>query len=515
MDYIRRHWRGELSLGVSFWVNFALLNALSVGVTQIDWGLGSLYPVTAARIALAHYFLPVIVVYPWQVIGLWRCCERRIAETDKLALARVIQLVVVFGVLGTFGNVIGVFPVAKDLFGLAFPSGKWQEWKITITNDGRRIHLVGSLGFGVSDEISQLLEANPHIEGIILDSSGGRLYEGRRLASLIWGGPLDTYSLSRCNSACTTAFVAGKRRFLATGASLGFHGYHSTLEAEVFDVDMADEEAIDRGIFERSGVAVAFLDQMFDASSKDMWYPTVDELLEANVVHAVVEHSQIAPPAELIEATEARDLAERALGKFPVYESIRKHEPELYEEMANAFADKLASGGSAAEFGAMGRAYLGPLTARLLPKTGDEEIVGFTRVLVETLRELEEKDPLGCMKFLYPGQYGPSGVSRYVDEDLSERMLSSMNDAIISGFEGEADAIDVAAAEAVIEDLWEPLGDEIAYLDTSYLRTRDDYARHCSAVALMYESILSKELAAASNALRYMMAGEDVGGVSR
>ena len=36
MNYIRKHWRGELSLAVSFWVNFGLLNFVFAGIAAMD-----------------------------------------------------------------------------------------------------------------------------------------------------------------------------------------------------------------------------------------------------------------------------------------------------------------------------------------------------------------------------------------------------------------------------------------------------------------------------------------------
>ena len=89
---------------------------------------------------------------------------------------------------------------------------------------------------------------------------------------------LDTYSPSSCYSACTTAFISGKNRFLGLGANLAFHQYgmiNKNLDAfdEVEKVRVEWQER-DLQMFQRQGVNPEFLAKIFDAVSDDYWYPT-------------------------------------------------------------------------------------------------------------------------------------------------------------------------------------------------------------------------------------------------
>jgi len=171
-----------------------------------------------------------------------------------------------------------------------------SEYTLDLKKNNTLVHLQGGLGLGVSDEVTQLLATHLDVNGIILDSQGGWIHEGQKLADLISSYGLDTYSLLGCYSACTTAFIAGKNRFLGPQANLAFHqytvpGFKSLQTDEV----LKKEEEKDRKIFQQQGVSAEFLEKLFNAPSDDLWYPPVEELLNAQVVHSFVNPSDIFP----------------------------------------------------------------------------------------------------------------------------------------------------------------------------------------------------------------------------
>ena len=171
-----------------------------------------------------------------------------------------------------------------------------SEYTLDLKKNNTLVHLQGGLGLGVSDEVTQLLATHLDVNGIILDSQGGWIHEGQKLADLISSYGLDTYSLLGCYSACTTAFIAGKNRFLGPQANLAFHqytvpGFKSLQTDEV----LKKEEEKDRKIFQQQGVSAEFLEKLFNAPFDDLWYPPVEELLNAQVVHSFVNPSDIFP----------------------------------------------------------------------------------------------------------------------------------------------------------------------------------------------------------------------------
>jgi len=157
------------------------------------------------------------------------------------------------------------------------------KYALTVVDGGSLIHLRGELEAGITRAVAKLLDKNPQARGIILDSGGGQIHEGRGLARVIRERGLATYTLRECASACTTAFLAGRERILGRAAKLGFHQYRSHTVLPAFDT--AEEQAKDRTLFEAQGIAPEFLDNIFAAGPDEMWWPTVDELRAGRAVH--------------------------------------------------------------------------------------------------------------------------------------------------------------------------------------------------------------------------------------
>jgi hypothetical protein len=89
-NYLVRHWRGELSLPVSYWVNGTLVS-LPAGLvdTYIDWDAIPLF-------AGMMFFVLLIGLFVWQVVGIWRSAtryEREYQEGWGYAAKGVILLV--------------------------------------------------------------------------------------------------------------------------------------------------------------------------------------------------------------------------------------------------------------------------------------------------------------------------------------------------------------------------------------------------------------------------------------
>lgn len=76
--YLRRHWRGELSLTRTFWLDCVLLNLLcAFMLTALCLVLAGepLDALLAACVLLAIIVL-VPALWAWQLVGLWRCARR-------------------------------------------------------------------------------------------------------------------------------------------------------------------------------------------------------------------------------------------------------------------------------------------------------------------------------------------------------------------------------------------------------------------------------------------------------
>ncbi len=241
----------------------------------------------AVTTAVIVYFVVVkLIIYPWQVVGVIRTCDFCIkSNTNRTwataALGTIILSlgVTLVSILNTYQSLL-VFK--QDL--IPKPSNQ-PEYSLELMKHKTLLLLHGPMEIGITQQVSRIIKQNPTIAGVILDSEGGQVYEGRGLARLILEHKLDTYVRNKCLSACTTVFVAGKRRILSMNARLGFHQYKTF--SGFPPIDIKKEQLKDRKIFNAQGVSATFMDKIFLQPPDSMWWPKIDELVDAGVVHQV------------------------------------------------------------------------------------------------------------------------------------------------------------------------------------------------------------------------------------
>jgi ATP-dependent protease ClpP protease subunit len=271
---------------LTFWVNFVLLffalNALE-RFTFPPYFRGE-WPVT---IAVVTFFVLVrVIIYPWQITGLIRCCGHHINSNINRTWVTAAQGVAVLSIAATLVATLESYQslafYKKSLLPAEYTLPE-PEYSLNLVSQESLIHLQGPFEVGITRTVTALVKNNPQVTGIVLDSIGGQIYEGRGLARMIRENSLDTYTTVECLSACTTAFVAGAVRTLGKNARLGFHQYKTY--SVIPSINVKNEQAKDREIFRKQGVSPEFLNKIFDTTPEDMWFPKADELLRANIIH--------------------------------------------------------------------------------------------------------------------------------------------------------------------------------------------------------------------------------------
>jgi hypothetical protein len=229
------------------------------------------------------------VLFVWQVVGTIRASEAYIKSSGFLAPVLGTQLALaglLFWVLTyTLDAWQMTLPVPDDLqTRLDFEAERAAKYSIEPSEDGLSLVLTGSLERGISDHLKKRLQANPNVSQIVLDSAGGNIFEARGLSNIVRENALNTLVISKCSSACTTVFIAGIERRLASSGKLGFHQIRIDATYPVLNASPLQQQDRDRAIFLQSGVAAWFLDVMYDKPATEMWYPTLTELVDARVV---------------------------------------------------------------------------------------------------------------------------------------------------------------------------------------------------------------------------------------
>jgi len=288
--YFSSHWHGDHSLAKSFWINNWLLSIV-IAAVLVYWlfvSVDTLSPIYFSRTALLILFISYFVIYPWQIIGLWRSSNRYIQEKNKTFWPRIVKFTVIIGLFGSIAGEIKDIEWHKVLVHDAFVLSKQHNYDVSI--DDNIMILNGDLDYGISDQVEKLVNQNPGVKTIVLNSDGGLLYEASQLSKTILLNSLNTYTNDGCSSACTIAYISGNKRFIHEKSYLGFHKYsYAHPKLKLSDLDLFEDQNEDAAFFRKRGVSKEFTNKMYQADSEDMWYPSISELQDHGVVHKVIE----------------------------------------------------------------------------------------------------------------------------------------------------------------------------------------------------------------------------------
>ena len=267
--YFERHWRGELSLGVSYWLNHFLLGAIggvvmSVGVAWVR-RTSSEVPVACLCFTLAILVLWV-GVQSWQIVGTWRSAARA-RDARRRRRANIVQALLRLNVL-TSGLLI--FGVLSPIGRAVVAGGSVAVPGTVLREGGRLIEFEGAIGKTSAAEFGRVLDASRPVV-VRLSSEGGLVAQARQIAAMIRARGLDTEVERRCVSACTIMFFAGRKRLLEGSGTLGFHSYAS---AALTPQALVRIEELDRQTYLAGGVEPGFVDSIFAVPPAKLWFPS-------------------------------------------------------------------------------------------------------------------------------------------------------------------------------------------------------------------------------------------------
>lgn len=290
--YLLAHWRGQQSLFWSFWINLLAVRVLVFNIQDLlapaeDQDYSGHALLVIAGLIVVHGLLLL-----WQLVGVVRAVESDFSRRGNLALVWAAQLGATVLFLLTAVYALGVVqwmqvsPVEPDpLTRMAREHA--SRYQLLIDPSGTLLSIEGSIETGISRAVSSQLQQNPRLRRVTLESRGGNVYEGRALARLFTQYQLDTRVEGVCASACTTAYAGGISRSAAPGAELGFHQYRLEASYAIIGVEIGDEQERDAELFISAGVSPEFVNKLFNSLPTDMWWPSLEELLEAGLVQEI------------------------------------------------------------------------------------------------------------------------------------------------------------------------------------------------------------------------------------
>ena len=283
-NYFRRHWSGHLSLPVSYWVNGALFSILALGAVRMLTGrLESSEASLQVLAGIAVVYIAVsTLLWVWSSVGIWRSAYWHRRRGGSAAWGLAARSLVLLSATATVFESKDLGLQAAEYGQLAMGRdslGKGAD--VQVSSDGHSLILRGTIVQGTARRFRYVLEGAPSVREVILTSEGGRMLEAERMGRSIRERKLDTRVDDHCMSACITLLLAGDMRTAPHLAKVGFHqpSFPGTSAAEM----RVSTEKL-RNDYLAAGVDGAFLWRALATPAEDMWFPTWDQLLDANVL---------------------------------------------------------------------------------------------------------------------------------------------------------------------------------------------------------------------------------------
>jgi hypothetical protein len=282
--FIGRYWRGEGNFWLSV-VIFSIVLPLGIIVLWSQWVGHTLQDTPQWRmIQAAAFFSVILLVGIWQLVGTWRAGAKDRTPSRWMLTRWAGRIAAVATGAVTLAFVALAPRIMTDLYADATDADRFGQAGYSVTVEGDRLIVSGSLAWGLLDKAERALAENSQIQIVVLEGPGGHVGVGTRLGDMIKARGLDTLTTEFCASACTEAFVAGKNRYLREGAKLGFHAVGGDSENAI---EMGKRRSIEH--MRAAGLTEDFIARSFETPADSLWYPTYDELREANVITEIVE----------------------------------------------------------------------------------------------------------------------------------------------------------------------------------------------------------------------------------
>jgi len=498
--WFARHWRGELPLASAFWINTVLVGALVPHLferlVQAKEAAGSTSLRAIAALTLVSVGV-MVLVQVWAATGTLRAARAHRAGGGHPAWSLLAGLaagcVLVSSCAGGAGFVAS--GEAAELLALASGHDALAPVEVRLSQDGRTLQLIGSLGTGSAQRVHDALKSAPGVREVRLMSGGGRVFEATLIAREIGNRRLDTYVEQVCASACTFLFLAGQERGATPNARIGFH------RASFGDLDSSDLPGNRRmtETYRAAGISPAFLERVQATSSKSMWFPTRDELIANHVVTRVALGGESSGGLAEAGIASQADLRAR-LARLPVWAGAERRFPGTLDEAAAAGWAESRRGASDAQVAAASHRVLTRHVPAVLATAPDGTLDDFASLFIA------EVDAALAL--------GDDACGRYLDGELDgaavfPRPLVQQDSATLEALFAAAP---VAVAPASRDELAHTLRPVFDALSPEYLRVvqaPQDYAARprlrCEAVRALYRGLLGLPADDRHAALRAML----------
>ena len=291
INYLKKHWRGELDLGLSYWVNNLFFSLITVILTLLltIFASNTVHLSLVLFIFIVWYLFIFFIFTPWVLVGLWRSASKHIEKYHVYFWANVVRVLVVLGVIRTVMAFIdSAYPQMLGYYRLLVGKSEVPHYLLSLEKNNTVLNITGGINLGLTSDFKEYVKKYPTIQTIKLESVGGLTSEARGVAKIVHEHHFDTLVTGSCLSSCTYIFASGKKRTLSTHGRLGFHRPAFKGVSE----EVTDRLTVkDKALLREMGIEKEFIERIFKTPNSDILEVSVKELKRVGMVTNVVDTS--------------------------------------------------------------------------------------------------------------------------------------------------------------------------------------------------------------------------------
>lgn len=496
-SYVLRHWRGELSLASSYWIN-------NLGVTIAFGAIVALagYAASGARSMLAPLALVTgvwsmaIVVAAWQTVGTWRSANRARRRTGRRLWPGITQALLVASVAyAGWSLATAAWPQLVDAYRAAAGDPAQGERGVRILRAGSEIEISGFLGRGSVESFKLALDAAPTARLLHLNSPGGRLGVALDIADLVRARGMDTLVEVQCASACTLVQLAGIKRWVRPGAVIGFHAATFGGMDSLFDGPLRDAYAA-------AGLPAEFIHRALATPSTELWTPNQHELSLASVITDTAGEDQFARAGFGPHPTAEAGFAE--LEKNPLYRALQQLDPDGYGLIREGWSRLVLDGLAVSDLSDVVWDRVVAAAPRALAIAPPIKIRQIAAVRLEELDATFAVDPVACWKYAHAEI---RDAPRFLNPTMAGRYRTLLKELMFGAAIYPAPPTDPASAERLLALALARLAAQGHPPDaiTAALSRDGDRPAFCPALKLLIQTALAMEKEDGAALLRHLL----------
>lgn len=505
-NYFVRHWRGELSLGVSYWANGLLATFLVLFAANTLVALQDSASLKLVAFLSVLLYVTAIIASVWQMVGIWRSASNHVSRGGSSVWATLAKVAVVFGVIRVLALVVNTYvPQTIEMVSIIAGDKKMPPFNVRVLPGGTEVEFRGGLRAGCAKELEKILAAVPQVKVLHINSPGGRISEAKVIMGLVRARNLTTYTSEYCLSAATLVLMSGKERVVAAGARVGFHA--GTIPGATIE-QQQEMDGLVRTTMLSAKVSEDFIKRVLATPSDQMWYPTVAEMKQAGVVTGQSYGERFATSWSLPTSRSDTDL-QKEFSKLPCFSTIRELEPETYAKMIGDFTAAIREGKPEGEAVAAVSQGAAVLMDKYLPSASDEALLALRDQWIEILTRYKDKNSQACIAVFTQAKIN---YSRAFPGWNMTNSLIVMEKVIRSGASRRALAVDPKTASEDLDAVFKTLSDKYGD-DLLLLQKQDEWMKNshkvCDMLLAMYQEIAALPDKREANLIRQFVTSKE------